>query len=178
MKNSTSRLIPKGYAAYRQTDKAIVYKKDGELIAMCFVGKQSKPGWHIRFISQESMDKRCADLFNALDYREEQKKKRKQVRKDEVQNTKIGDLFYNSWGYDQTNIDFYQVVKKTKSAFVIREIKARFSNRQGASHMAGYFKPVRDSFCGDEIIKTSFSMDHGILSKTIEDADHYASWYA
>lgn len=26
---------------------------------------------------------------------------------------KVGDIFYTSWGYEQTNIEFYQVVKAT-----------------------------------------------------------------
>jgi len=31
----------------------------------------------------------------------------------------VGDIFYCSWGYDQTNIDFYKVVKKTKTGISI-----------------------------------------------------------
>ena len=29
---------------------------------------------------------------------------------------KVNDIFYSSWGYDQTNIDFYMVVDVTKSS--------------------------------------------------------------
>ena len=34
---------------------------------------------------------------------------------------KVGDIFYSSWGYDQTNIDFYKVTKLvgTKSVMLI-----------------------------------------------------------
>jgi len=32
---------------------------------------------------------------------------------------KEGDVFYSSWGYEQTNIDFYRVVKKVGKASVI-----------------------------------------------------------
>lgn len=28
---------------------------------------------------------------------------------------KVGDILYSSWGYDQTNIDFYKVIEITKS---------------------------------------------------------------
>ena len=28
---------------------------------------------------------------------------------------KVGDIFYTSWGYDQTNVDFYEVVGLTPS---------------------------------------------------------------
>lgn len=33
----------------------------------------------------------------------------------EVAGVKVGDFFYSSWGYDQTNVDFYKVVEVTKS---------------------------------------------------------------
>ena len=39
------------------------------------------------------------------------------IKKLENQNdsVKVGDLFYSSWGYDQTNIEFFKVVGLTKS---------------------------------------------------------------
>jgi hypothetical protein len=33
----------------------------------------------------------------------------------EAQTVKVGDFFYMSWGYDQTNVDFYEVVGITPS---------------------------------------------------------------
>jgi len=35
---------------------------------------------------------------------------------------KINDIFYSSWGYDQTNIDFYMVVDVTKSSVKVVSI--------------------------------------------------------
>ena len=32
------------------------------------------------------------------------------------ENIKVGDIFYRSWGYDQTNIDYYVVTKKVGKA--------------------------------------------------------------
>jgi hypothetical protein len=39
-----------------------------------------------------------------------------------MEDIEIGDIFYSSWGYDQTNIDFYKVIKKTAKMIEIREI--------------------------------------------------------
>jgi hypothetical protein len=36
---------------------------------------------------------------------------------------KPGDILYSSWGYDQTNIDFYQVVKITNNFATIIELE-------------------------------------------------------
>lgn len=38
---------------------------------------------------------------------------------------KVGDLLYDSWGYDQTNIDFYQVTEVGKMSVVIRRIASK-----------------------------------------------------
>lgn len=41
------------------------------------------------------------------------------VREKQANSVKEGDMFYSSWGYDQTNIDFYVVVKKTSATGVV-----------------------------------------------------------
>ena len=38
---------------------------------------------------------------------------------------KVGDLFYDSWGYDQTQVDFYEVVGLTPSGLSVRVQKVR-----------------------------------------------------
>ena len=40
-----------------------------------------------------------------------------------VSDFKIGDILYRSWGYDQTNIDFYKITKITASYVFYRELK-------------------------------------------------------
>ena len=37
------------------------------------------------------------------------------------QEVKVGDIFYTSWGYDQTNVEFYKVVRATKSSVWIQQ---------------------------------------------------------
>lgn len=37
---------------------------------------------------------------------------------------KIGDILVSSWGYGQTNINYYEVVKITKSTISIRELES------------------------------------------------------
>jgi hypothetical protein len=38
---------------------------------------------------------------------------------------KIGDHFASSWGYDQTNVDFYEVVGLTPKGVRLRRVKKR-----------------------------------------------------
>lgn len=37
-----------------------------------------------------------------------------------VEGVKVGDFFSSSWGYDQTNIDFYKVVEVSKSGATVK----------------------------------------------------------
>lgn len=37
----------------------------------------------------------------------------------------VGDILYSSWGYDQTNIDFYEVRKVTGSMVVLQKLEKR-----------------------------------------------------
>lgn len=67
-------------------------------------------------------------------------------------NTKIGDIFYTSWGYEQTNVSFFQVVERpTKASVIIRMISHNLSDVNG---MSGYAFPVKDDFIGEPIRKT------------------------
>ena len=57
----------------------------------------------------------------------------------------LGDLFSCSWGYEQTNVDFYQVVGlKGAHTIVVRRLNTR--RREVLNTMTGYSRPIRDSF--------------------------------
>ncbi len=43
----------------------------------------------------------------------------------------VGDIFYNSWGYDQTNIDFYKVVRLTGAGVEVVPIGKKFVSQNG-----------------------------------------------
>jgi hypothetical protein len=39
----------------------------------------------------------------------------------EKREVKVGDIFYTSWGYDQTNVEFYKVVRATKASVWVQQ---------------------------------------------------------
>lgn len=43
----------------------------------------------------------------------------------------VGDILVESWGYDQTNIDFYQIVRTSEKSVWIKEIAARQISSNG-----------------------------------------------
>lgn len=56
---------------------------------------------------------------------------------------KVGDILVSSWGYEQTNVDFYQVVGITPKCIKIREIG---SNCNETGYCCGYTVPVPNTF--------------------------------
>lgn len=100
---------------------------------------------------------------------------------------KIGDLLSNSWGYDQTNVDFYQVVAVTERSVTIREIAGdRVEGTEG--FMSCQVRPVRDSFCGEpkrinlQVYpggqEPYIPTRHGCMSRVQDGESTYCSWYA
>lgn len=57
---------------------------------------------------------------------------------------KVGDVFYSSWGYEQTNIDFYQVIA-LKGATMVTLQKINYTSRPNG-FCSAMVKPVPDSF--------------------------------
>lgn len=73
---------------------------------------------------------------------------RKQQPTTNADGVHIGDLFYGSWGYEQTNVDFFQVVGlKGKHTAILRRIAGDYI---GGYAMQGNVRPCRDDFAGEE----------------------------
>lgn len=62
---------------------------------------------------------------------------------------KLGTFYYSSWGYDQTNVDFYQVVGyKGKKTVILKEVGHRTVN--STSHDSDTVEPVLDEFVDEK----------------------------
>jgi hypothetical protein len=118
-------------------------------------------------------------------HKAEEKNKQKEARKNVSEYFKVGDILYDSWGYDQTNIDFYQVTRITGQSVWIRPIGGQPVESEGYGGMAGRIKPIKDSFNGDEVRKNMrvygnnayLTSKYGSISKyTSGDKGIYYSW--
>ncbi|MCA1832569.1 MAG: hypothetical protein LC750_07530 [Actinobacteria bacterium] len=73
----------------------------------------------------------------------------------------VGDLFSSSWGYDQTNVDFYEVVEVTKSGKSVRVVQT-YTEAIGENVGSVRVVPVPGTVYRDEVpmlkrIRTSYS---------------------
>ncbi len=139
--------IPSG--AIKVTDKnsdAVVYlykNADDQVCAVGFHGKANKPDWRHRFASLKQreghivrhFERRRAHHVRMAEHRKEANK---------PHNLQVGHILRAMWGYDQTNIDYFQVTKVIGKTMVeIREIEA-VSDCTGS--MTGTCTPRLDAF--------------------------------
>lgn len=96
----------------------------------------------------------------------------------------IGTILYDSWGYDQTNVDFYQVVEVTKKNVKVRKIGAELIETD--TYDSGRVKPVKDSFTTEKAMLKrvrnyvtpsgiKFNVN-GLSDYTAGDKGVYCSW--
>jgi hypothetical protein len=65
----------------------------------------------------------------------------------------VGDVFVSKWGYDQTNVDFYEVVGVTASG---KSVWLRYLQKTVVDETVGtdFVSPVAGSAAGDKFRKT------------------------
>lgn len=115
--------------------------------------------------------------------RKVEQKLEKSVTPEVMSKIPVGTILSNSWGYEQTNVDFYQVVAVKNKSVVIRRIAS--SMVEDCGPMSGRATAVSDSFIGEEIVKRVqayrgtpyISMKHGSCS-IWTGRPMYVSWYA
>ncbi len=127
------------------------YEHNGKFVTMGFKGRQAKPSFHFNFKKEDSrdmyIDRTVAELKDTFDrqkaYTDEKKKA--------VKNVKVGDVFVNSWGYDQSNYDFYQIVAMKGQKATFREIHTKVIEE--LTDTSAKVSADIDNFKGEEFIK-------------------------
>ena len=123
------------------------------LLVIAYTGKRSKPNFHERYGSIDKMMDRI-NLYAKRQKEIKQEKIDKRNAKKNMKHTlKVGDVLSTSWGYDQTNVDMYQIVEmKTAKTAVLREIaQERVEGSDGM--MSCQMIPVKDDFIGEPFTK-------------------------
>jgi len=93
--------------------------------------------------------------------------------KQKADEIKIGDILVCSWGYEQTNIDFYQIIKLTDKTVTVRQIKSRILEQD--SGFGGTVEPIKDMFAGEPFRRKIKSHSNNICIK-ITDFSSASLW--
>jgi hypothetical protein len=164
--------VPKGAVkiADKQSDAvAYVYTSgNGKPAALIFYGKADKPVSRFYWQNEARRDQAVKDAFDNRRARTAHKTAERDKRSSFVNPYKVGDLFGRSWGYDQTNVNYYEVVRVKGKYLWVREIAQEYVYTQS---MAGNTTPLPGKFLEREPEKKCLAQDGCIK------INHYAWAY-
>lgn len=117
MKIQAQRYFPKGAVIREFPEAGLVVgvqgsDGDGKPVACGYYGNAQNPSFNYSFRSVERMEAFIAERVASGVASKEFKAKLKAERAAKLAEPnplKVGDILLNSWGYDQTNADYYQV---------------------------------------------------------------------
>jgi hypothetical protein len=147
--------IPEGAEKIEdQLSDAIAYvSNNGKLRGIGFAGKAQKPSWHYTFKNSEQLGRHIKEFFegrrSTIAYKNQIATTRKAER--EKRKLKIGDILRTCWGYDQTNVEFFQVTKLIGLHSV--ELREIGQERVATGYECGQALPKPNAFHGEPIVK-------------------------
>lgn len=114
--------------------------------AVIFFGKGNKPVSNYTYTTEAAREAAVKRAFEGRRARAAMMAGRAAERKAFVPTYKVGDIFRTSWGYDQTNVEFYEIVGLSGKIATVREIGAE-SIEDG--FMSGTAIPLPGSYAGE-----------------------------
>lgn len=109
---------------------------------VAYIGTAGKSAFYESYRTAELRDKRVTEFFMNLESHEKMMAERRAER-EKPHGLNVGDVIYNSWGYDQTNIDFYVIVKATANYVWLQPIACESTPGPGCGPMSGHTQPAQ-----------------------------------
>ncbi len=148
-----------------------------------YKGRAGKPCSYYYYQSEDRRNTAIELNKKLADEREIYKAERKAKKQAFVANHEIGDIYVASWGYDQTNVDFYQVIETVGKRTVIVKELCQEIVEGSAGMMCADVMPLKDDFLNDNTFKKRVG-EYGIKISECQHARKwdgtpmYNSWYA
>jgi hypothetical protein len=150
--------IPKGSAKVSSKSSsavAYVYERGGKPCAVGFFGKADKPAFTYSFKDAARRALFVGEWFQKMDSCQARKDKQLAERREKMakpqEQLKVGDVLRCSWGYDQTNIDYFEVTKLVGKRTV--EIRKIACESVDTSFMQGQSVPAKGEYLGEPMRK-------------------------
>lgn len=186
-KGQTKRMrwIPEGAVTTMENGLGVVYIYSAaeKTFAVGYAGAAGKNSFHYRFKSAEQAEAHGQKFLDGLKQREALMSERRESAK-AAHTIPVGAIIYNSWGYDQTNIDWYKVVAVSANYVSLQRIPGVDVPDQGIGPMSGRTKPDVNADPKGEIVKHRANaqnyvrFEHGAGSVWDGERALYYSWYA
>jgi len=131
-------------------DLYVIYINEDTLTAIMYIGKSNKPKFNYRFktinILNTYVDTAITNFMTFHNDKVQRKENQKELQKtfDISKFLKVGAIIQNTWGYEQTNQEFYQVTEiKGKTTIHAKELKKIYEE---TGFMSGKCIPLIDHF--------------------------------
>jgi hypothetical protein len=161
---------------------------NGRAIALGFLGTSARPEFNCGFRSlgdrERYLAQWIANLRGAQASRTDQQERARAWR----HSYRVGDILSASWGYDQTNVDFAEVIETTEHTVTVRAIAQELVPSIDHAPMAGYVVPVLGKYIGEPRKRRVTAPWNGTGDGHVADGHHhmsrwsgkpvYCSWYA
>lgn len=157
-----------------------VYEGQGKFYLIAFWGTSAKPQIHFSYRTEaqrtEAIDRWRHSVESSVSYKTDRQAKRKA----EGNTLKVGDILNTSWGYDQTNVDFYIVTRVSAARVWVRPIA---SDYESTGFMAGQCWPAMPiQMTGPEttmhVVRGNSCSINGHHASLTNGDTHYTSSYA
>ena len=116
-----------------------------------FRPKAKKPYSNYYYKSAYQRDEAIVNAISSLNAEKERKAEYKASKKgtpEQLEQVKVGDIYHYSWGYDQTQCEFYQITEKRGKMVTVKRIGSESAGAQGP--MSENRVAVKDSFLDNE----------------------------
>lgn len=137
-----------------------VTKEHNQLAAVCFLGRAQKPAWRYRFTTAEQMQSRIEDTIDKYQARKtlqlEAKADRKLRKAEASKLVNIGDIFVESFHYESTTVEFWQVVSKHGSKVELNKISKSLVHTDSSGRNEDYMPDI-DGFIADKKMTMTIS---------------------
>lgn len=115
----------------------------GYASVMIFTGRGNAPSVHKAYRTTEQRDQAVLNVVSNIQS-DMQRKVQRKAERSQPHTLEVGSILVSSWGYDQTNIDYYQVTKLVGTTMVeMKQISASVSTCHGTYQDVA---PVKNSF--------------------------------
>ncbi|MCT2410011.1 hypothetical protein NZD88_20845 [Chryseobacterium antibioticum] len=157
----------------------VKFKKNDMFYYIAFKGRSTRPSYYY-FLSEPNREESLNITKARIKSNHEKKVKYLENKKIESDLISVGTILYSSWGYEQTNINFYIVLNRKNTVVTIQEI-GKHKEFEGRDY--GTCTPNINNKIGEPFQKR-ITKHASIKINEVEDASkydgskiHWSSWY-
>ena len=152
--NEKGQMFYEGSLVLTAKDGSVFFVSTEMLVCKAYRAKAKKPFLNYRYRTLERLKQAVSENIQSCNARHERKLLDKEKNAERIkkfrEELQVGDILSTCWGYEQTNVEFYQVISKTGAFCEVREIAKRSHD---TAYMQSEVSPKQNEFIGEPIRK-------------------------